>query len=139
MVSEEAKSTLRRHLELRDKRDEAKKAADALEKEYRESEADLFEMIEESGVKGGIKVDLGEPWGTVAFSNRSTDFGRIIDDEAALEYFSQRAMIDEVTTAKFAKKRLNEIVREMLENGEDMPPGVDYYTNRGVTITRQKK
>jgi hypothetical protein len=139
MLDEAAKSILRRHLELRQQRDEAKKAADALDKEYRESEADLFEMIEESGLKGGLKVDLGEPHGTVTFSNRTTHYGRIIDEDSALEHFSQRAMTDELTKSKWSMRRLHEIVREHIESGEDMPPGVDYRTDRGVSIRRQKK
>jgi hypothetical protein len=140
VISDETKEVLRRHLELRDERDAAKKEAERLEKEYRESEADLYEMIDESGIKGGIKVDLGAPWGEVSFSNRSTTFGRIIKgmEDDAFEYFSQRAMLDEVTSPKFSMKRIHEIVRDCEEQGVDMPKGIDYYKRRGVTITRQK-
>jgi hypothetical protein len=47
-------------------------------------------------------------------------------------------MLDEVTSPRFAKARINEIVRDMQEQGQPMPPGIDYYANRGITITRQK-
>jgi hypothetical protein len=138
LLDDNAKAKLRRLMEARQRRDEDKKAAEASEAEYRDCEADVYEALQESDVQGTIKVDLGDPWGTVSFRTRETLYGRIIDEDKALEYFNQRAMTDEVTTPKFAKKRINEIVRDMHEQGLDMPPGVDYYPNRGVTITRQK-
>lgn len=136
MISDEDKAKLRRLMEARVKRDEAKSALDLAEGDFREIEAEVYERLE--GVEGTIKVPLGDPWGTVSFRNRETFYGRIIDDEAALEYFEKRAMLDEVTTAKFAKARINEIVREARETDGEMPPGIDYYAQRGVTITRPK-
>lgn len=138
MIPEESKSALRRLMEVRQKRDEAKKALELAERDFRECESDVFESLEDSDVKGTLKVDLGEPWGTVSFRTRETHFGNIFDEEAAIEYFEQRAQIDEVSAPKFVKRRINEIVRDAVEQGADLPPGVDYYTQRGVTITRQK-
>jgi len=138
MISDDAKAQLRRLMEARDRRDRDEVAAKQSEKDYREIEAEVFETLEDSGVKGSIKVDLGEPWGTVSFGARETYFGRIIDEEAALAYYEQRAMLDEITTPKFSKKRINEEVRDAREQGLDMPPGIDWYARRGVTITRQK-
>lgn len=138
MIPEESKSALRRLMEVRQKRDEAKKALELAERDFRECESDVFESLEDSDVKGTLKVDLGEPWGTVSFRTRETHFGNIFDEEAATEYFEQRAQIDEVSAPKFVKRRINEIVRDAVEQGADLPPGVDYYTQRGVTITRQK-
>lgn len=136
MISDEDKAKLRRLMEARIKRDEAKQALTLAEDDFREIEAEVYERLQ--GVEGTIKVPLGAPWGTVSFRNRETHYGRIIDDEAALEYFEKRAMLDEITTAKFAKARINEIVREALEGDGEMPPGIDYYADRGVTITRPK-
>jgi hypothetical protein len=125
-------------MEARTARDEAKRDLEAKEEAFRECEADVFESLSDSGVQGSVKVDLGDPWGVVAFRTRETYFGRIIDEEAALEYFEQRAMIEEISAPKFVKRRINEIVRDCIEQGIDTPPGVDYYPQRGVTITRQK-
>lgn len=138
MISEEAKAKLRRLMEARDKRDADKKALEQSEADYRDTEADVYEAMEESGQKGALKVDLGPPWGIVSFSQRETYYGRIIDDRAALEHFEQRGMVDETTAPKFVKARINEIIRDAREQGLDMPPGIDYYARRGVTITRQK-
>lgn len=138
MLSEEVVSKLRRLMEAREKRDTEKKAAEISEAEYREVEAEVYEAFEENPISGSLKVDLGEPWGTVSFSPQETYYGRIIDPDAALEYYEGRAMSDEVIQPKFAKRRINEDVRERIDNQQSMPPGVDYYANRFVRITRQK-
>lgn len=139
MISQQNLAKLRRFLELREKRDEAKTALDTAEKDYREAEADVYEALTEAELKGAIKVDLGDGFGTVSFSPRTTYFGRIIDKEAAEEYYAQRAMLEDVSEIKFSMARIHEEIRERLENGESPPPGMDYYSRRGVTVTRQKK
>lgn len=136
IISDEAKSQLRRLMELRQKRDEDAVAAKQSEQEYRDAEADAYESLRD--LKGALKVDLGEPWGTVAFHTRETHFARIIDDSAVLEYFENRAMMDDVTVPKFRMRVLNEIVRDSREQGTELPPGIDSVARRGVTITRQK-
>lgn len=138
MLSDDALNKLRRLMETRTARDEAKRALENAESDFRECEADVYEALDESGVLGTVKVDLGEPWGVVSFRTRETLFGRVIDDEAALSYFEERAMLDEVSAPKIVKRRINEIVRDHHEQGLDMPPGIDYYPQRGVTISRQK-
>jgi hypothetical protein len=125
-------------MELRVARDEAKVAAENAEKEYREAEADAFEALEDNPVQGTIKVDLGEPFGVVSFRTRETPFAPLIDSDAAVEYYERRAMLDEVSAPKFVMKRLNEEIRDCIEQGTSPPPGVDWYIRRGVTITRQK-
>lgn len=138
MISDSAVSRLRRLMELRQKRDEAKTAAESAEKEYRQVETEVYEELAENPIQGTLKVDLGEPWGVVSFLGRETYFGRVVDKNAAYEYYEQRAMVDELTEPKFVMRRVNDEVRAALEQGASMPPGVDYYARRGVTITRQK-
>jgi hypothetical protein len=136
-------SRLRRLMELREAKDEAEKDAKAKAKEFREAEADLFEILTDPDT-GDIRrippVDLGEPFGRIAFQARETPFGRIIPgmEQEAMDYFRERHVLEEFTEPKFAKKRLNELVRERLEDNGQMPPGIDFYHSRGVTITRQK-
>jgi hypothetical protein len=125
-------------MELRETRDTAKAALEAAEGEYREAEADVFDAMDEGVVRGAVKVDLGEPYGVVSFQQRETHYGRIYDEEAAIEYYENRAMLEEVSKPKFVKQRISEEVRERLDDGQPMPPGVDYYTRRYVSITRQK-
>ena len=128
----------RQLMELRIERDRLKKEAEASEKAFREAETEFYELMEEGGAIGTQKIDLGEPYGVVGFLNRKTFYGRIVDQDKALQYYEQRAMTDEVTAPQFVKKRINDEVRDCIEQGKDLPPGVDYYSRTGVTITRQK-
>ncbi len=128
----------RRLFELREKRDADKKKAEVSEAEFREAEQDFFMQWENSPLQGAMKIDLGGSIGEVSFSPRETYFGRILDSDKAQTYFEQRAMVDEMFQPKIAKKRLNEFVRECLDNGTPLPDGVDFYAQRGITITRQK-
>lgn len=137
-IGKDIAAKLRRLMEVRQVRDEAKVAAENAEKEYREYEADVWESIEESPVVGNLKVDLGAPFGIVSFRTNETYYGRVIDKEDAMEYFEQRAMMDEVSQPKLVMARVNEVVNEHREQGKAPPPGLDWYAKRYVTITRQK-
>lgn len=143
MLDQKDIQRLRRLMELRDKRDEAKKAEKKAEAEYREAEAELFEKLtdpETGDIRRIPPVDLGPPFGRVAFQARETPYGRIIPgmEAEAMEYFRARQIAEEMTEPKIKKARLNELVRERLEGDGSMPPGIDFYHNRGVTITREK-
>lgn len=130
---------LRRFVEAREKRDEAKVTLENAEKEYRELEAEVWEEFEESPLTGTLKIDLGDGLGEVGFLAQETHFGRIIDSDAALEYFENRALVEEYTEPKITMARVNELVRDRIEQGESMPPGIDFYTRRPVKISRKKK
>jgi hypothetical protein len=136
VISEESKAQLRRLMELRQVRDDRKTALKTAEEEYRDAEADTFEALE--GIEGAIKIDLGDPWGTVAFHQRETFFARVIDEEAAASHYKSRGRSEEAFTPKFRMAVLNEDVRDAREQGTDPPPGIDWVPRRGVTITRQK-
>ena len=138
MLSENAIKMLRRLMELRAKRDEDKAAAEQSEKDYREAEADVYEALSEGPLDRLNNIDLGEPWGKVSFHAKETIYARVIDEEAALEHFEQRAMIEEVTTPKLSMARMNETVRTAVENGDPLPEGLDFYPRRFVQITRKK-
>lgn len=125
-------------MEVRETRDADKKKAEQSEKDYREMEAEIHLELAESPMPNLNKVDLGEPWGKVSFSPQETPYARILDADKALEYFEGRAMVDEVSQPKFVKQRLNEIVRELDENNQSMPPGLDITKRRYVRITRPK-
>jgi DNA-binding GntR family transcriptional regulator len=138
MVSDEDKELLRKMLEARQAHEEAAAAEKAAKKEKDETELDVFERFEESGQMGTLTVDLGEPWGVVSFRSRETHYAQIIDADEVQEHYEQRAMLDEVSAPKFVKKRLNEDVRQAIELGQSPPPGLSYYTDRGITVTRKK-
>lgn len=136
---EKLRGPFRRLMELREDKDTKVTAAEKATKEYKQHELEVFDAIEGSPLTGSIKLDLGEPYGEVSFGARETPYGRLVDEEAAMDYFENSAQVDEYTKAKISKKRLHELVRGILEDEDPkMPPGIDYYYNRGVTITRKK-
>lgn len=137
-IPEETIQFLRRFMEARERKDATELAAKKAKEEYVEMEQDLYEALASGPATRLNNVDLGEPWGKVSFGARETYYGRIIDEEAALEYFEQRAMLEEVSHPKFTMKRINEIVRDAIEQGQPSPPGTDFYARRGVTVTRPK-
>ena len=134
----------RRFIELRERKDELEQAAKDAKDAYHAMEAEVWEELAPDDPNDpdykltAHKVPLGQPWGTITFQPRETAYGRIIDDEAALRYYEGRAMSDDVTAPKFVMARINEEVRERLDAGEAMPPGVDHYKRRFVSVTRPK-
>lgn len=131
------KSKFLRLAEVRQERDVAKKTAENAEKDYRELEAELLEAVEEAGIKKSITFDFGGELGTIQFVPRATIYGRIVDADAALQSFEEQAVVDEMTGTKFEARRLNEFVRDCLENGRELPAGVGFYERKGITISRK--
>jgi hypothetical protein len=130
-------SQFRRLIELRVAYDETKVAHDTAKAEYREYEKELYEQMEHGPLKGSRKIDLGGEFGTVTFTPRATPYGRIINRDEAVAYFEERGELDTMIQDEVIARRLNELVKERLETGETLPPGVDFYYRRGVTITRK--
>lgn len=130
-------SKFRRLAELREERDIAKQAEKAAEEAYREYEASLFEEIEDSSLRGTVEFDFGDDLGKIRFQRRSTIYGRIIDKNAAMDAFENEALVEEMTAPKVEAKRLNEYVRERLENDGELPEGIGYYEKKFFTISRK--
>lgn len=129
---------LRRLFELREQRDIDKATAERSETEYREYENEVYEALALSDIEGDIKVKISDEIGTVRFGPRQTIFARINDKEAVIDYFEEQGIAEQFTEPKLAKARLNELVREALDNEQELPPGLDWYSNDRVAITRQK-
>jgi hypothetical protein len=132
------KSRFRRLAELRQTRDIDKKTAEMSEVEYREYEAEVLAAIEDSSLKGSIEFDFDE-LGAYRFTKRATTYGRVTDMNLALDYFDDNAITDEMTAPKVESKRLNEFVRDAVENGRDLPEGIGSYERKFITITRKQQ
>lgn len=130
-------SKFRRLAELREQRDIDKKSSEQSEAEYREYEAELFETIEDSALRGTVEFDFGGDLGVVRFQPRRTIYGRVIDKNAALDALDVIGLSEEMTAPKIEARRLNELVRDYVERGEELPDGVDYYERRYMTISRK--
>lgn len=131
----ELASRVRRLVELRADRDRTKIAADNAKRDFESYQAAFFEEYEQSPLKGSIKVDIGGDHGTVQIVPRRTQFGRVLDRDAAERYFKERAKDKEFIKEDFRMGRLHELVRECIEQKKPLPEGIDFYTKEYFTIS----
>lgn len=125
---------LRRFYEKKRAHHEAKAASDEATAEYRIAEEALLDAMDDAGLKSGT-YDL-PGIGKVRFTRRKpTIYGRINDLEQAMEAFENSGRVDELFHPKVEGARLNEYVRECMDQGIPLPPGVDYYAKEGVTVS----
>lgn len=127
---------LRSFYEKKDAHHRLKAESDAATNEYRAAEQDVLDKMDELGLKN-LTVDL-PGIGSVRFTKRKpTVYGRVTDLDAAMESFENSGRVDELFHPKVSASRLNEYVRECLEQGVELPPGVDFYERPGVTVSRK--
>lgn len=133
--AEELASRVRRLVELRAEKDETDKAAKRAKKAHSEYEQEFYDLLERSPLKGSIKIDLGGEHGVVQIVPRETYYGRVINKDKALEYFNNRALTEEFSEVKIAAGKVNELVRDLVEQGKPLPDGIDYYAKRFFTVS----
>jgi hypothetical protein len=114
----EAWAELKAEAERLDKlADEAKAAAS-------KAELALFERMEHERVKS-IKV------GSTNFVTAETTYGQIQDRSEFVKWAEEN--MGELIEIKERKGLVNELVRERLDSGEVLPPGVGFYTRQYVS------
>jgi hypothetical protein len=137
-VSGRLDTKLRDLVEKRERRDETKDAAERAEKVYRQAEAAVWEEIkDEYGDLTSFTIDLPEI-GKVKFGRRQTIRSRILDEEEFAAWAKETGRDDEFLKPGIHKRVLNEEVREAIDHGQPLPPGVDFSTTRFISIQRGK-
>lgn len=125
---------LRRFYEKKKRHHEAKAESDEATREYRLAEEALLDAMDEAGLKSGT-YELPKI-GKVRFTRRKpTIYGRINDIDKAMEAFENSGRVDELFHPKVEGARLNEYVRECIDQGIPLPDGVDWYAKEGVTVS----
>jgi hypothetical protein len=109
----------------------------AAARDYRDEERAFWMMVkQEFGDAKTFTLPLGEGYGDIQFQRRETVTARVLDIDAAME-----ALDDDERHAMFGpqprKKVMNEHVRERLEAGEPLPPGIDAHFKRYITVTKK--
>lgn len=122
-----------RLVELREAKDRAKLAATKATTEFEQYQAEFYDEYEKSPLKGSISLDIGDR--TIQIVPRKTRYGRILDRDKAIEYFTKRNKLNEYTRDDFRMGRLHELVREHIEQKKPLPEGIDFYTKEFFTIT----
>lgn len=114
-----------RHVtELKRKSAEADAAAKDIKQAYQSAERRFYEALEQTGV-GSIKVDgvLHVPVQTI--------YGTVQDKEAFAKWADENA--PEMLEPKPRAQLINEMVREYLETGQELPEGLGFYVKEYVS------
>lgn len=94
------------------------KEAKAVRAEAKELEAKLLDRMEQE------ETDSIASGGTL-YTKAQTIFAAVQDESAFQEWATTHD--EQLIEAKVKKDLLNQLVRERLDNGEELPPGVGFY------------
>jgi hypothetical protein len=137
-LAEELLETLaRRVIDCRATYDAAYKARVKAEAAKKSAEADLNEAMAKAKLPGAT-LELGAGYGNVQFNREQKVNSSVFDEEAAIAYFESKGMTAGYVQGKVRKKPLNQLVREALENGQELPPGVEPRVTKYVKVTKRK-
>ena len=109
---------------LRLKRDAAKTAFEELDGQFKGATLGLYERMEEDGIEG-IKVD------GINFVPTATTFGNVQDRDTFVLW--AEAHDDSLLEVKERKRLVNELVREHVEEGKPLPPGLGFYVKQNIS------
>ncbi len=105
-----------------------KKQYDDAKADYEAFERETFEFMEEHDHRS-IRQSDGR------YDLKSTVYATMQDRETFIEWCRERDLADEFLRETEEKGRLNELVRAAIDNGEELPPGVSFYTKQYISIT----
>ena len=104
-------------------RDEAQAQFKSLDAQYKKLQEDIIEDMEHEGVDS-MKVD------GINFVPAETQYGQVQDRQAFVEWAKEND--EELIEYKERGQLVNELVRERLDNGEELPPGLTFYVRQYV-------
>jgi hypothetical protein len=107
-------------------------AADLDKKEMKEFEQDLYALAQSKGCFGQ-RTTHGQ------FSLKATEYGTITDLEAFVEWAKEQDLEAEFLKVEEQAARVNELVRNALDTGTPLPPGVGFYTRQYISVTTPKE
>jgi hypothetical protein len=107
---------------------EKKRDAEAAKAARERFELDTFTLMDEQGLPS-IKTR------THTFSAKETIYGQVQDDEAFHAWVRDQGLEEEFYRSEEVKGRINELVREAIASGTDLPPGVGWYPRKYVSAT----
>lgn len=137
-MAEELLETLaRRVIDKRAVYEKARKEKVKQEKSMKAAEADMNDAMAKAKLPGAT-LDLGASYGTVQFNREQKVNSSVFDEDAAIAYFEEKGMAMGYVQGKVRKAPLNQLVRESLENGQELPPGVEPRVTKFVKVTKRK-
>ena len=131
---------LRRLVDTRRALAKASKEKERLGNMRRRLEAEVGDILRDEMKVKSYPVDLGEGYGWYRFTPNSTRYARVIDREQAIAALEERGHSREtLVTMKVREQQANELVNELLDHGQELPPGLDWYEREYVTMTKLNK
>lgn len=105
----------------------AKQEHDALTNERALLEKECFDLMEtEDGIASARKLD------GLTYSPNRTPYATVQDEDRFIEWAKEN---DNALIEIAAREGLlNQLVRQALDNGEELPPGIGYYTREKISI-----
>ena len=108
---------------LREKRDTLKADFEEADEAYKKAVEELYQRMDETGVDG-LKID------GINFVPSETVYPNVQDRSAFVEW--ARDHDEELVENRERKALLNQLVRERIDNGEPLPPGIGFYVRETV-------
>jgi hypothetical protein len=137
-MAEELLETLaRRVIDARADYDKKYKAKNKADEKKKRAEAEMNDAMAKAKLPGAT-LALGEGYGNVQFNREQKVNSSVFDEAAAVKFFEDQGLAAGYVDEKVRKKPLNQLVRESLENGQELPPGVEPRITKFVKVTRRK-
>jgi len=114
--------------ELKRAAEASQKQADADKADHAQYQEDLFAAMREAGVRS-VKTNDAQ------FSARSTIYGSVQDIDLFMTWCKQHNVSADYFTDKPSMRRINELVRDRLDAGDEIPPGVGWFPRDYISIT----
>ena len=121
---QEISDELRALRDLKVRRDKLKDLFEAADKDYKNKMSECQDAMEDAGV-GSTKVD------DTLFVPAETVYGNVQDKAAFIEWAQQQD--EALVEPKPRGDLLNALVREHLDDGKPLPPGVGFYVRRYIS------
>ena len=106
--------------------------ADVAHKKYKDYEAETWNAMRDVEVQTTRTDDA-------LYVRRSTIYATVQDQYAFEEWCRSKDLSEAYLEQRPAKARLNEMVRDLQDTGQEMPPGIGWYPNEFISITNTKE
>lgn len=133
-MPERLDTRVRKFISLREKKEKTAREANRADREFKEYQAQLFAELEDEGITT-TTVDAGAKHGKVRLQVRRTRKARVIDMDRAIEDLTDRGLAEEILKPAPRQKQLNQLIRTLQEQGEELPAGVEPTTTEYISLT----
>lgn len=119
-------NALRDYVSKRVRYERAQRLADVAKAEAEQAKESLWELMESERVKT-VNHALGR------FTMTMPTVAAIKDPEALMEELDMLGLRATHTAVKFVQRNINELLRERMDEGEDLPAGTEPFIRHGIT------